>query len=503
MKRRSADGGFSLVELLVSISLLGIAGVSVLGAAAAAARGSGDHRQVADTQSVTAAVADAITGLQPVPCDDASRTAYRTAIASRLGGLSLGSRWSAANVEIVGVQEWDEAAGALVDCHSTAADALTPQLLTMRVTSPDGKTVRTVQAMTDVLPPPAVIGDVFTNESTTTTVAPATPTTSATTTTTIAPTTSAAPGTMSVGSIASPFAIVALGDVSLNGSFHVWGAAAVGGNLSFSGGAETGHNTAGTFSAGTESVATSLLVNGSIDFARSSGSMTVLAGYAHVGQLVNATAVADGNIVRIRPTSGSAVVNVNGNAGSQSSAVGAVVWPNLYDFVGAFDAFRKTSTALGSLPGQCVDAVAASFVDQNGNPVSSGNAWWKLQANKVNVLTTTAAHLAAMGSVNPGSVSPSRDTPLIVNVSDAGAVTLSAGSMTQNWSKSVIWNFPNATAVTVNGLLGGSLYAPRAQVTMNGEVRGSVIANSLAGGNEVKWADFVPDIRPIACERER
>jgi choice-of-anchor A domain-containing protein len=342
---------------------------------------------------------------------------------------------------------------------------LTPQLLTLTVTSPDGSTSRTVQAMTGALPPAVDIGQPLAYAQ-------------------------------------SPFAIVSLGDTAMNGNFHVWGGAAIGGNLRFNGGAEVGHNNGGVFVVPGEAPhVTALLVNGAIDFANSTGSITVLSGWTHVGSLpANSTSVS-GNIVTLRPPGAPSSVAINGNGDSQSAAAGNIVWPNLFDFAGAFDAFRKTSTALGHLPGQCVDAVAARFVSAQDEPLTSGNAFWSITPGKVNVLTTTIGQLNSMGNINTGGANATYDTPLIINITDANVV-LTKGDITQNWPQHVIWNFPNATSVNVTGLLGGSLYAPFADITINGEVRGAVIGKSLSGGNEVKWNNFQPNIRDIDCERE-
>jgi len=65
------DRGMSYVEVLVSVILLGTAGVAVLGAAASAARGASTQRAVADSQIVLAAASDGLSGVTPVACAQA------------------------------------------------------------------------------------------------------------------------------------------------------------------------------------------------------------------------------------------------------------------------------------------------------------------------------------------------------------------------------------------------------------------------------------------------
>jgi choice-of-anchor A domain-containing protein len=111
------------------------------------------------------------------------------------------------------------------------------------------------------------------------------------------------------------------------------------------------------------------------------------------------------------------------------------------------------------------------------------------------------SQLGPYHSINLNGPGANRDTPLIVNVMDAGAITFAKGSITQNMDPHTIWNFPNATSIDVSGLVSGTLLAPSAAVTLNAEVRGALIADSVTGGYAVKWDQARPDIRDIACDR--
>lgn len=476
MKRANSDRGFSLVEVLVAVVVLGLAGVSVLGAAAAAARGSGTHRDVANAQAVVvAAAADAIMGARPQPCLQA-QAAYQEAVAARLDALDLGGAWSPADVTVSRVQEWDVVNGEFkLVCENNVPELVTPQLVTIDVVSPSGGVVRSLQAMTDALPPVVDIGNplVWAN---------------------------------------SPFAVVTSNDVTLT-SLNVWGGAAVGGQLRFTDGL-VGHVNGGVFTVPGEPVVTSLLVDDRIVITAGSGELYVNKGWVHVGSGDGLTIDQQSNLLYLRSTtSPTDAVKVQGDA----QPADGVVRQNLYDFVGAFEAFRNASASMAALPAQCLDAEAAALTDVHGRvPQAGGDVWFRLQRDKVNVLSITTADLARPDNINNGSVQPSYNTPLIINVTDPGAVSLDRGRITQGWSPHVIWNFPNATSLTITDVVGGSVYAPNADVVFGelnkppADIRGAVIAKSLSADptsphSEVKWADAAntPDMRPINCERER
>lgn len=98
-RRHDSDRGISYVEVLVTVVLLGIAGVAVLGAAAGASKGATTQRAVADMQLVLASTADALTGVAPVPCTGAT-AAYQVLADARLVQLDLKRGWTTANVTV-------------------------------------------------------------------------------------------------------------------------------------------------------------------------------------------------------------------------------------------------------------------------------------------------------------------------------------------------------------------------------------------------------------------
>lgn len=108
------DGGATLIELLVSIVLIGTTGIAVLVAVTASARGAGIHRDISDVQAWLANAGDALTEADSLylPCDDASVStwvdiadSYELNIVDPLTAASPG----APSIEIVNVEFWDSA----------------------------------------------------------------------------------------------------------------------------------------------------------------------------------------------------------------------------------------------------------------------------------------------------------------------------------------------------------------------------------------------------------
>jgi choice-of-anchor A domain-containing protein len=83
-----------------------------------------------------------------------------------------------------------------------------------------------------------------------------------------------------------------------------------------------------------------------------------------------------------------------------------------------------------------------------------------------------------------GNTTLGGSTKLIINVTDAGSVTLPVRYwnvlMTSGIGNSVIWNFPNATSVSITQFFVGSLLAPNAAATVyDVNIGGDVVAKSL------------------------
>jgi choice-of-anchor A domain-containing protein len=101
-----------------------------------------------------------------------------------------------------------------------------------------------------------------------------------------------------------------------------------------------------------------------------------------------------------------------------------------------------------------------------------------------------ALNLAASGTINT----------IIIDVSGTSDITQGGQNFTGNWSSydaNIIWNFTNATTITLNTAWQGTILAPLAAVTLNSacsDVYGAVYASSLdiTSGNEIRNDLYIP-----------
>jgi choice-of-anchor A domain-containing protein len=477
VRRTSPDAGFSFVEVLVSVVILGLAGVAVLGAAAAAARGSSVQRSHSNAQSVIAAAADEIMGMTPVVCSSA-RLTYQAAARDRVAALQLGAGWTGDRIEVGPVREWDPASNQfqpyadpidpesspLSACDTDTPELLTPHLVPLTVTSPNGNAIKHVDVVTSAIPDRVPIGNPLVFGE-------------------------------------SPFAVLTFGDLRMEGQLHVYGGAAVGGNLSFDGNqASLGHTSEpGVYTDRGDGAPSSLIVEGRVNYyPESSGVLNVKSGWLHIGDMRNGEYATEssGLVLRGIPASAPRITFDP----TITQAPGTIERAGIYDFVAAQRVFAAESLALSQLPAQCADAKSARLLD-HGNPATSESktAKWELWPDRVNVLSSELQYLPNFPVGKSNDAGP--NTPLIVNVIDGGSVTFSRGFLTDGMATATIWNFPNATELHITGHVDGSVLAPSAHVTIDSDVNGGIIAGSLSGGYAVKWAQYVPDIRDVLCDR--
>jgi prepilin-type N-terminal cleavage/methylation domain-containing protein len=100
----------------------------------------------------------------------------------------------------------------------------------------------------------------------------------------------------------------------------------------------------------------------------------------------------------------------------------------------------------------------------------------------VNIVNLTMAQVNAMQNVS-GQINPDANTTLIINVTDAGSIAFPVRywSPLQNGLRSsILWNFPNATSISFSNAFYGTLLAPNAAVTADGmQMFGDIIAKTV------------------------
>lgn len=254
------------------------------------------------------------------------------------------------------------------------------------------------------------------------------------------------------------------------GTWEIEGAAAVGGDL-------TAYNYQKVASKATSRLVVhaggqplGLVVGGRVDLATSgSGSELIVdTGWMVVGNADNQSLLAFDNELHLVPAGVKddwTPPRVLSEDKQTDLPVAAAVVPKAFDFDGAFTTLRANSSRLGTLSAATCSTLGTPKVSE-----AYGNHTVLLESGRVNVWNLTVAQIAAMWNVD-GKVLPSASTPLVINVTDAGAVTmpvrywnllLSDG----NSPSAILWNFPNATSVSITDPFVGSLLAPNAAVAM-------------------------------------
>ncbi|MEJ7583292.1 MAG: type II secretion system protein [Acidimicrobiales bacterium] len=130
------EGGFALIEILVSVAILGIAFVAILGGLATAINTSELHRQQAEVDAVLVSAVEGLKALETgVPCAGPTEPAYLDIV--RAAATAEG--WPGSTVSITDITHWDG------DDYLTACPRdgllglLRLQRITVQVTHRDGR----------------------------------------------------------------------------------------------------------------------------------------------------------------------------------------------------------------------------------------------------------------------------------------------------------------------------------------------------------------------------
>jgi type II secretory pathway pseudopilin PulG len=131
-----AERGDTLVEVLITITIVGIAFTGILAGLATAINLSGRHRGQANADVVLVSAAESVKNQAYTQC--ASTSSYNPA-----SGVTLPSGWSASNLSITSVRKWN-GTSFQTSCPTTDQGL---QLITISATTPDNKSTESVEVV--------------------------------------------------------------------------------------------------------------------------------------------------------------------------------------------------------------------------------------------------------------------------------------------------------------------------------------------------------------------
>ena len=142
----SADDGYTLVEVLVAIAILGIAFVSLLGAFRMSILGSDAHKQQSQVEAVIDSAVEQVKSVPHVTCAVKTEPTYVNAAQSAAAANPPG--WALSTVQITDIQYWDPSSA--TGWNSTTCfdkpenNFLNLQLITLKVTNPGTRADQTL-----------------------------------------------------------------------------------------------------------------------------------------------------------------------------------------------------------------------------------------------------------------------------------------------------------------------------------------------------------------------
>lgn len=276
------------------------------------------------------------------------------------------------------------------------------------------------------------------------------------------------------------FQLLVEGNAAL-GTWDIEGAAAVGGNMTFKNYQKVSSQETSTLTVQSGGTALGLVVGGYVDLNGSTEDLKVDKGWMALGSTPSQSLLTfsdELHLVKAGVNDNYTLPRVRSVNKQGKQATSAAIVPNAFPFATAFTTVRTMSARMASLSPATCSALASPVVTS-----AYGNHTVTLTSGRVNVWNLTIADITAMNNV-AGPVQPSSSTPLIINVTDSGSVTLPV----RYWdlvkedlsAPGMLWNFPNASSITITSSFQGTLYAPNATVTIaDVNIKGDVVAKSL------------------------
>ncbi len=130
-------------------------------------------------------------------------------------------------------------------------------------------------------------------------------------------------------------------------------------------------------------------------------------------------------------------------------------------------------------------------VTLNATPSSAGLA----------VFSIAASSLFGNGNIQSLDIATNNASEVVINVTSGSSVDISSPNFVNNFTStsvdsSVIWNFVNATSITLGVELHGSVLAPGASLSTSSPIDGSVAVGSLNAGSEFHLPLLLPNPHP-------
>ncbi len=215
-----------------------------------------------------------------------------------------------------------------------------------------------------------------------------------------------------------------------------------------------------------------------------------------VGGNINVSAInlQAGNVVRQGTRSG----NLNFNGGG--SGVQSDIVSNVASIAsGAASEIASTSAYLRTLSSNS----SATF--PNGQPGPVNFVATPSPAASIAIFNVSAANIFNNSLIQQYNLTTGGASSIIINVSGT-TVNLNNGNFTGNWTSAfarakVLWNFYEATSITLDRNFNGAILAPNAHLTNSTAIDGSVFVYSFTQNGEVHlplYTGFVPAPGAIA-----